>query len=83
MQNMTANIKKYQHGLSKLLNDIKVVVTRPNRTWAIIIGEHLRLCKYAMSKYVYCTEQVLTKMKNNVIRVCLEIDVQGAWNMDS
>ena len=29
------------------------------------------------------TEQVLTKMKNNIIRVCLEINVQGAWNMDS
>ena len=29
------------------------------------------------------TEQVLTKMKNNAVRVCLEIDFQAAWNMDS
>ena len=29
------------------------------------------------------TEQVLTKMKNNAIAVCLEIDFQAAWNMDS
>ena len=29
------------------------------------------------------TEQVLTKVKNNAITVCLEIDFQAAWNMDS
>ena len=29
------------------------------------------------------TEQVLTKMKNNAITVCLEIDFQATWNMDS
>ena len=29
------------------------------------------------------TEQVLTKMKNNAITVCLEIDFQAVWNMDS
>ena len=58
---MATKIWKYQQGLSKLLNDIKVMVTCPNRTWAIIIDEYLGLCKYAMSKYVYCHEASLNQ----------------------